>query len=1044
MSLEELAAKRRSFIEALDENDGINLDIFDDFYPDQAHFIYELLQNAEDAGATEVVFELSQSMCVFEHDGVRQFNLSDIDAITGINNSTKRDETDRIGKFGVGFKSVYAYTSSPTVYSSDYSFQIERRFVPVPVPSKDGLGRRTRFELPFNSQKKTQATAFREVKAGLETLSDTTLLFLRNLRHIRWQVDGANGAMLRHEHSDSHIEIVTRSAGQDARNSHWLRFTAPVVDVEKFTAPMEGIARQSVALAFKLAFRREQSSFNGGNPISKQLRIVPAERGLVSVFFPADKEASGLRFHVHGPFVTELSRASIKNTRENAPLFEQIGRLSARALHEIKNLGLLSGDFLAVLPNNDDPLPERYSVIRSAILSEMQSQALVPTFSGDYAPATRLCHGPASLKTLLSDEDLAFVTGRSDQPVWAITAQQKNQAQDRLLSSLNIAGWDVKELIDFLETRARVTPYRLLDARVDPLVHQWLSGKSYDWHQAFYAVLGKYCADEGDYSELEETQIVRATDGSYMLAKDIYFQTDTLTEGNPLPRVDNEILTVGTRRAQQSEARRFLEAIGVKVPGEVEEVALLLKTRYGPDGDPPSDKVYLADLNHFMDFAERNPNRRDLFADAYIFRVEAPDFQWTTGKEVFVDTTYRPTGLNTFYECLDDDDVRRWPLSGWYEKQKLSLERFVKFAGFAGAELVFDSLWKQDFCYSNENYEYLRSVGGERYTSPINRDFALTPRALKMLERQTVEGSRLVWEAMCRAPSHVLSAQYRKSERWGVRRAHSQLVCSLRELAWIPQRDGGFVQPRDAVAARLPEGFPIDASYKWLQPLEFELHQTKKREEADDLASKRAELGFDSDDQLQRALEFAKLPKEDQHRILETVRRRVEEEVELPERPLRGADRRAERVSEEARSTPIKETEIRPRSVPLGIDAARNESRHYLTDQYTNHAGDLICQACKKPMPFRVPDGSFYFEAVEIIAKSDKRFREAYLALCPNHAAAFRHANRQSGGMAEVIAAANGSEIEVELGGIPTSIYFTETHLADVKACLQTNRPVDE
>lgn len=58
-SLEELAAQRREFLAALAKNKGINLDIFDDFYPDEAHFIYELLQNAEDTGATEVMFELS-------------------------------------------------------------------------------------------------------------------------------------------------------------------------------------------------------------------------------------------------------------------------------------------------------------------------------------------------------------------------------------------------------------------------------------------------------------------------------------------------------------------------------------------------------------------------------------------------------------------------------------------------------------------------------------------------------------------------------------------------------------------------------------------------------------------------------------------------------------------------------------------------------------------------------------------------------------------------------------------------------------------------
>ena len=46
-----LIERRRKFIEGLDANRGeINLDIFEDFYPDRAHFVYELLQNAEDEG----------------------------------------------------------------------------------------------------------------------------------------------------------------------------------------------------------------------------------------------------------------------------------------------------------------------------------------------------------------------------------------------------------------------------------------------------------------------------------------------------------------------------------------------------------------------------------------------------------------------------------------------------------------------------------------------------------------------------------------------------------------------------------------------------------------------------------------------------------------------------------------------------------------------------------------------------------------------------------------------------------------------------------
>ena len=38
-------------------------------YPDNAHFVFELLQNAEDAKATKVRFELSDESLTFKHNG---------------------------------------------------------------------------------------------------------------------------------------------------------------------------------------------------------------------------------------------------------------------------------------------------------------------------------------------------------------------------------------------------------------------------------------------------------------------------------------------------------------------------------------------------------------------------------------------------------------------------------------------------------------------------------------------------------------------------------------------------------------------------------------------------------------------------------------------------------------------------------------------------------------------------------------------------------------------------------------------------------------
>lgn len=1036
-----IAAQRQKLLDGIDANEGdINLRIFEDFYPDEAHFIYELLQNAEDAGATEVVFELHEHSCSFQHNGSRHFNERDIRGITGIFNSSKSKDSDKIGKFGVGFKSVFVYTDTPIVYSQDFSFKILKLVLPQEVPSKPGLAALTRFEFPFNNPKKAARTAFAEVKSGLEKLSETTLLFLNNLRYIRWRVGSQEGEVLRDEHGGAHVEVLKQLDGREVVSSHWLRFSEPIANVAQYTAPVSGVEHQKVSVAFELHLVGDAKSFDKAKPLAKQMKIVPAVHGTVSVFFPAEKEASGLRYHLHAPFVPELSRASIKSTPENTPLFEQLGGLSARSLHGIKDLGLLTTDFLAVLPSNDDPLPDRYRVIRTAVIKEMKTQPLVPTVGGSHAPAARLCQARATLKALLSDEDLAFVTGRQDQPTWVINASQRNQAQDKFLNSLEIASWDVEELKDFLEKRARKCNNSWDDARVDPLVLKWMSGKTLEWHQALYAVLHKYCEDEGDTFDLRETQIVRMVDGTYEVATDAYFQTGVPSKKDPLPRVNEEIFTVGMRRNQQAEARKFLTDIGVKMPGELEEVTLLLKSRYGREGSEPPDKVYLADLKRLMAFAERNPQSRDLLASACLFRIKGPDFTWGQAEHAYVDAPIFKTGLGVYYKSITDDSGRRWPLSSWYQDQDISIEKFAKFALFAGVEHEFQGLWVQTDCSGNEKYRYLQQVDGERYTSSIDRDYAISKRAAQMLHLRLLEGSRLVWVTMNTAPSEVLKARYRKNASGGSRYADSQLICRLRDSAWVPQRDGSFVTPRQATAARLPEGFSYDLSYQWLQPVEFGADERKRSADSTAKAAKRAELGFATDAAYERALQFSKLPEEEQESLLERAKDLEDEPNELPERPVSNADLRAGRVGEQARLTPAKEAEVRARSVQLGVVAAKITSKQYLEDQYRDKSGHLICQVCKEKMPFKLASGAYYFEAVEVVADARQRYRETYLALCPNHAAAYRYANAQRDQMENLIATASGSEVEIELGGKSTTIYFTQMHLADMRACLLSDQ----
>ncbi|CAM8662042.1 HATPase_Hsp90-like domain containing protein [Comamonadaceae bacterium] len=1041
--IQQIAAKRQLLLDGIEENEGdINLRIFEDFYPDEAHFIFELLQNAEDAGASEVSFELTAHGCSFEHNGTRHFNEQDIRSITGIFNSSKKNRVDKIGKFGVGFKSVFVYTDSPIIYSKPHSFKIVKLVLPQEVPPRPNLGERTRFEFPFNSPKKNVEEAYAEVKSGLEQLSENTLLFLRNLGYIKWKIGAQEGELLREEHTDNHVEVLKQLDGKEVLSSHWLRFSAPVKLDEAFSAAVDGVERQQVSIAFELTFTGDKKSFDKTKPIKEQLKITPALQGKVSVFFPAEKETSGLRFHLHGPFIPELSRASIKNSTENLALFGQLASLTSTSLHSIKKLGLLNGEFLAVLPNNDDPLPERYKVIRKAVLDEMKISPLVPCYRGGHAQATRLLQARATLKALLTTEDLTFVTERDDSPEWAIGATQRNSNQDRLISSLGIEVWDAGDLKAFFEHRARVSDAYWDEAKLSQEVLDWLQEKSDEWLQALYAVMLKHCEEESDFGELDQVYFVRLASGEWSTAAGSFFQTDASGALEQTNCVDEKIFSAGTKKLQQQDARKFLAELGVRVPNEADAMVQLLEGSYQDGCIPPSDVEYRQHLDVMISFLERNPSHKGMFAKAKVFKVASLNASWVSAGRVYLDEPYGRSGLAMLYGLVSDQKGKRWPLDDWYRQCGIPLEKVVKFAEFLGCQREFDKLHVAARCSDNPNWNHLRLAPGSRAGNVISRDFALSAEALLLLQTQDTNAIQLIWRALCRSETSwptILQACFQYNDRGGPRHSDSQLVVALRDMAWVPQTDGTFVKPKDAVSTRLPKGFSYDAGHKWLQALEFGSVNARRGVETAARSAKRSELGFKSEEELQRALEFTKFPPDEQARILAEAMAPKPETIELPERPVRNPDLRVQRVGEEAKNTPRKETAIRERSVPLGAAEAIADAKVYLQDQYTNSNGQMICQVCKDELPFRLPSGAYFFEAVELVADTKKRHRSIYLSLCPNHAAAYRHANGQRNSMGELVVIASANEIEVSLGGRETSIYFTQTHLADAKACISVD-----
>jgi hypothetical protein len=1034
--IEKLAHQRQKFLDGLDANEGdINLDIFEDFYPDQAHFVFELLQNAEDAGATEARFTLLQNGCRFEHNGTRDFTEADVRSITGIHNSTKDKAPDQIGKFGVGFKSVFVYTIAPIIQSGEFAFRISRLVLPEPIEQDTNACGKTSFWLPFDNPKKTPEAAYAEVEAGLRELAETTLLFLTHLEAIYWQTgQGISGDVLRIKHSDCHFEVLKQSGGQTTTSSHFLKFDRPV----------EGLEKQRVAVAFALDFLPVVQQFDTGKKLARQLRVIPASPGKVAVFFPAEKEASGLRFHLHAPFVPELSRASIKETSANQPLFQQLASLAAASLHPIRDLGLLTADFLAVLPNPHDALPNRYKCIKTSIVEEMNSHPLTPTYDKSHAPARHLLQAGASLKDLLSEEDIEFLVERDKGTLkWAIGAAQKNSEADRFLLGLAITKWDVEEFLEQLSEKTSegsryisvsrssegshyISVSRYVVKGPDEGFMNWLSSKPLEWHQKLYAVLHSELSPTGGYHRLNDRRIIRLSNGEYGVGNRSFFPSDNVEHDDVLPRVDAGVYSSGKSKLQQENARKFLEEVGVRVVGEAEQVEAILKQRYKHDNFKPK----LQELNRFIALVENEPKTAKLFADYCIFKGK--DGKWHQPANIFLDQPFTDTGLSAYYDALGTE-AKKSALADSYHCCGISVEIIAKFAEAIGAKSRLEP--SKVFCYNNPQWSYLESVGGERFTSNIDDDYVIVGLE-SLLAAPSLAISKLVWRTMQLLQPRFLKATFQKSVRWGPRFAESQLVHHLRNAAWIPQGNASFVRPAEAASGLLPEGFSFDSGWPWLEAIQFGQAADNRFEAQLQKHFEAEALGFSDAASMERAKRFAALPADQQERILSEMER--SRDIELPEHEPANPERRAQRVAREALDAPQRQTEKRTRSVSVGRDAVKENAAEYLRQQYTTDGG-MICQVCMGPMPFKLDDGSDYFEKVEFLPDLTNRHYQNYLALCPNHAAMYEHANGSSKSMMEMLVALTGNELQIVLAQRATAVYFTKTHIADLKTLIKSD-----
>ena len=868
-----------------------------DKYSDQAHFIYELLQNADDAFATNARFILEKDRLIFAHNGTRYFSitdpqkenedsanksLGDINAITSIANSNKTGSS--IGKFGVGFKAVFRYTSTPHIYDPKFRFKIERFIVPIKI-EEDYPGRRpeeTLFVFPFDHFERKADEAYRDISEKLKNLS-YPLLFLTNLQSIEFEYGDAFG------HYDKAIK-ETKMVDNTRAEYIVLGFD----DGEELTEETMWLFSRQYDRGEQYKEDERFLSYSVGFFMDEEGHLRPVDEPAFC-YFPT-KEETDLSFIIHAPFLLTDSREGIRaGETHNDIMINELAKLSADSLEYLRDIGidksfwLIDDDIVSIIPVDPDEFSDPSDKSRVSFLpfyeeieAKMRESELLPSTDGYVGCENAYWSAVPQIPQLFSNSQLGEIVENPDAS-WVFVSL----GRDEVLRNR-------KELFSYIDSlvRTNLNEDIILSGRsrdfysrdgvrqslenIKGIDAEFIENQSIDWLHNFY----KWISETKHRRDVAvDKPIFIDQDGNATSAFDkagqlvLFLPVENMTGYNV---VHPELL-------QNEETKAFIEQIGIKQPSLKDQIYNIILPQYKDGAEIDTDP-------HFMLFFKYYCKCSNEEIDEYIDLIKECEFltyyDSSDGKayRAAANTMYLPSEeLLAYFETKPD--VRFIAIDEYKSLVGPSQEsRLIKFLTDLGIKTSIQIL-KQTINKYDSDRQDLPSVHSTRSISYEETVIEGCKEIVDyIIESNDEEKSYILWNAL-------LSIIEDNSSEWSHRSLNSLLegVCRyfyysyqftwfdssdtimLRNEAWLINTDGDFVSASDITIDMLSDKYNTDSEYaqslisflnipdeeeEEIEEEEDDSNLTDEQREFIEFAKKMQEAGIKDDADLEEFLEF--------------------------------------------------------------------------------------------------------------------------------------------------------------------------------------------
>lgn len=542
-------------------------------YSKDVHFIFELIQNAEDNTyenrEPSLSFRLiktdptatqnSDGALIIQNNEVG-FSMDNVNAICSVGKTTKSKIQGYIGEKGIGFKSVFRVTTNPHIFSNGYCFRMPENdeetglgyIVPKWVENvPKGIDPTiTTIILPLDKSGFGHAA----IEEMLRDIEPETILFLLKLKEIRIETDtGDSLTILKNDVTVPHVQILIEGKKQGESFSKVAEFLLysksfdkpPTITHEKRI----GVDQRDVSIAF---------------PLSEDKESV----GRLFAYLPVRSD-TGLPFLINADFILTSSREEVREDEPwNQWLMGCVAKLAGGALCRLKERGLLTIHLLDALASRIKEISDKsiFYPIAHSVTDTFKNEELLPTDDETFVKATcaKLARG-SELRSLLNQDQLRFLFQSPHALNWLsaeITPDLTPNLRLYLMEQLKIE---------------EVRPEKFVELLTD----DFLEKQDDIWIINFYSFLGKDRTNLWKKPDaiLRKRKIIRLEDNSHVIP----FKSDGTPNAYLSLSTETNFPTVKKTISEAESAAEFLKQLGIITPDLFAEIIEFILPKYAEE-----------------------------------------------------------------------------------------------------------------------------------------------------------------------------------------------------------------------------------------------------------------------------------------------------------------------------------------------------------------------------------------------------------------------------------------------------------------------------